>query len=143
LWAHCQQCVLKSKWVCELGWHSPYDAADRIIPQNFLTGRYMQPFYNLSSLCNLSFAQFWYHFSFAIPSSFLPPSSDSKNTKFDSIVFFFKLIFFSLHFFCKLQLWTWGDTKCWNLTLLKSNLIYCLRVNYCGEALNFPTLLLL
>ncbi len=34
------------------------DAADRISAQNFLTGRYIQPFYNLSSLCNLRFAQF-------------------------------------------------------------------------------------
>lgn len=34
------------------------EAVNRIVVEKFLAGRYLQPFYNLSSVCNLSFAQF-------------------------------------------------------------------------------------
>jgi phospholipase/lecithinase/hemolysin len=34
------------------------DAANRIIAQYFLTGQYLQPYYALSSMCNLSFKHF-------------------------------------------------------------------------------------
>ncbi|KAH8946803.1 hypothetical protein BDL97_11G005800 [Sphagnum fallax] len=34
------------------------EAVNRIIVKKFLAGQYLQPFYNLSSVCNLSFAHF-------------------------------------------------------------------------------------